>query len=107
MTEINTKGSFLIIVGFAILFLGWLSLITGLIGVVIAEDINIFVQVEDMIFVLKEISASSIQLQMVFRIILGFIFIFIGNSFLVEGFQRHRGIEQVCHPRIQDIQRRL
>ena len=107
MTEINTKGSFLIIVGFAILFLGWLSLITGLIGVVIAEDINIFVQVEDMVFVLKEISASSIQLQMVFRIILGFIFIFIGNSFLVEGFQRHRGIEFVCHPRIQDIQRRL
>jgi len=107
MTDINTKGSILIIVGFLILFLGWLSLITGLIGIVVAEDVNIFVQVEDMVFVLKEISAGSIQLQMFIRILFGFIFIFIGNSFMVEGFQKHRGIEQVCHPRLQDFNRRF
>jgi len=64
MTDINTKGSILIIVGFLILFLGWLSLITGIIGIAVAEDINIFVEIEDMIFVLKQISAGSIQLQM-------------------------------------------
>lgn len=105
MTDVNTKGSILIIVGFLILFLGWLSLITGIIGVAVAEDVKIFVEVEDMILVLKEISAGSIQLQMFIRILFGFIFIFIGNSFMVEGFQKHRGIEQVCHPRIQDFNR--
>jgi hypothetical protein len=105
LTDINSKGTVLIIVGFIILFLGWLSLITGIIGVAVAEDIKIFVEVEDMIFVLKEISAGSIQLQMFIRILFGFIFIFIGNSFMVQGFQRHRGIEQICHPRIQDFNR--
>jgi len=105
MTDINSKGTVLIIVGFLILFLGWLSLITGIIGVAVAEDINIFVEVEDMIFVIKQISAGSIQLQMLIRILFGFILIFIGNSFMVAGFEKHRGIEQVCHPRLQDFNR--
>jgi len=105
MTDINTKGSILIIVGFIILFLGWLSLITGIIGVAVAEDINIFVEVEDMIFVLQQISAGSVQLQMFIRILFGLIFIFIGNSFMVAGFEKHRGIEQICHPRLQDFNR--
>ena len=58
MTDINSKGTVLIIVGFLILFLGWLSLITGIIGLAVAEDINIFVEVEDMIFVVKQITAG-------------------------------------------------
>ncbi len=105
---VDTRGFFLIALGFFILFLGWLSLIPGIIGLFIAQDFSFLIQVEDMVFVERTVSASSIVFSMIIRIILGFFFIVIGNSFLVEGFQKHRGIEHICHPRFQDLtQRRI
>jgi len=96
----KTDKKLLTIFGFALLFIGWISVFTGFAGVILAEDFQFFIQVEDFIFVEQIIPAEHIIFIMILRMLIGFLFIFIGNSFILSG-----GLVQdrLCHPNIKDV----
>ena len=88
-----------VFVGFLILVIGWFAIFTGVIGIAVAEDIRFFIEVENMVFVEDAITAEEIIVHMFIRIILGFLLVLIGNSFLGRGVDD----PSICHPRFGDL----
>lgn len=91
---------FWIFFGFFIMFLGFLSIITGIIQMATAEDIVFLIQIEEMLFVQDTITKESIVFMGLFRFLIGIFFVVIGNSFLLRGDMLH---ERFCHPRMGDF----
>lgn len=93
---------FWLLFGFFIIFIGFLSIFTGVAQIVSATDVFFVVQIEDMIFLDQIVSKESVVLSGVIRVMIGFLFIVIGNSFAFRG----GFVSSVCHPRMSDIIRR-
>ena len=99
----TTSGTmvFWLLFGFFLIFLGFLSIFTGFAQILSAEDVFFLVQIEDMIFA-ESVSKDAIMLSGVLRIMIGFVFIIIGNSFAFRG-----GFISSCvHPRMSDFTNR-
>lgn len=99
MADKNTDR-ILLVAGLVLLFIGWLSIFTGFAGYILAEDFEFFIEIEDMLLLKQVITEESIQFQMAIRIIFGFLFVFLGNQFLLSsGMVRQR----FCRPCINDV----
>jgi len=90
---------FWLLFGFFLVFLGFLSFITGFLQILTAQDITFLIQIEDMLFVQETLTKESMIFSGLIRLILGFFFVLIGNSFMRRG-GLHEGI---CHPRMGDF----
>lgn len=89
---------FWLLFGFFLVFIGFLSIFTGLAQIISADDVFFIVQIEDVLF-LDSVSAESVVFSGLLRIFLGFLFIIIGNSFAFRG-----GFASCyCHPRMSDL----
>jgi len=100
----HIKNTPLVIVGMLLLIIGWFSIFSGFFGLGRgAEDtIVITFQLESMLVDKTFVPASHFIFHMVLRIILGFLFVFIGNAFLVRGlYTRHAWM----HPEFNDLRR--
>jgi len=95
--------TFWLVFGFFLVFLGFLSIFTGIAQIVTAQDITFLVQIEDMFFVQETLTESTMIFSGLIRIILGFFFVVIGNSFFLRGGMHHK----ICHPRMGDIHSRF
>jgi len=95
--------TFWLLFGFFLVFLGFLSIFTGIAQIVTAQDITFLIQIEDMFFVQETLTESSMIFSGLIRLILGFFFVVIGNSFMLRGGMHHH----VCHPRMGDIHNRF
>lgn len=99
MVDKNTNR-ILLIAGLVLLFIGWLSVFTGFAGFILAEDFEFFIEIEDMLLLKQVITEESIQFQMGIRIIFGFLFIFLGNQFLLSS---NLVRERFCRPCMNDV----
>lgn len=94
----------LTLIGILLLIVGWFSVFSGIFGALKAEDTVILsLRLESLILDTTFVSEGQILFHMATRIILGFIVIFIGNSFLVRGL--HECHEGICHPRFGSFRR--
>ena len=96
----KNKEHLLLVVGFVLLFIGWLSVFTGFAGFILAEDFEFFIEIEDMLLLKQVITEESIQFQMGIRIIFGFLFVFLGNQFLLSSNMVR---ESICKPCMNDV----
>lgn len=91
--------TFWLLFGFFLVFIGFLSIFTGIIQVISAEDVNFLVQVEEMLFIQSTQTANSMILFGVLRFFIGILFVIIGNSFMLRA-----GVDdRICHPRMGDF----
>jgi len=94
-----------LLVGIFILIVGWFAVFSGFFGLGRGADDTLIISVnlETMFVGTTFVPESAFVWQMVLRIIIGFLFVLIGNSFLVRGLHNcHNGI---CHPRFGDFRR--
>lgn len=97
----NSTMIFWLLFGFFLIFIGFLSIFTGFVQIISADDVFFLVQIEDMFFA-ESVSKDAIVLSAVLRIMIGFLFIVLGNSFIFRG-----GFVSFCaHPRMSDFTNR-
>lgn len=100
---INTTGSMIawLLFGFFLIFIGFLSIVTGFAQIISSDDVFFIVQIEDVIY-FDSVSRTSIIISGLLRVVIGLFFIVIGNSFM------HRaGLHSmICHPRMSDFTER-
>jgi len=89
---------FWLLFGFFLVFIGFLSIFTGVAQILSAQDVFFLVQIEEMLFT-DSISKESIMFNGLLRIFIGFLFIIIGNSFAFRG----GFVSVACHPRMSDF----
>ncbi len=89
---------FWLLFGFFLVFIGFLSIFTGVAQILSAEDVFFIVQIEDML-IADSVSKESIMFGGLLRIFIGFLFIVIGNSFAFRG----GFASMACHPRMSDF----
>jgi uncharacterized membrane protein len=98
----NNKEYPFVFVGLLILFVGWFSIFTGFAGIILAEDFEFFIEVEDFILIKQVIPAEHIIFHMAVRIAIGFLLVFIGNSFLLASKSVN---ERYCRPCFDDVRK--
>ncbi len=94
-------------IGILILIIGWFSIFSGIFALGRGFDDTLIISINlETMFVDTAVSTSEqFVWYMGLRIILGFLLVFIGNSFLVRGL--HYCHDGICHPRLGDFSRRL
>lgn len=92
-------------VGILILIIGWFSIFSGIfaLGRGFDDTLVISINLETMFVDTSIATAEQFVWYMALRIILGFLLVFIGNSFLVRGL--HYCHDGICHPRLGDFRR--
>ena len=83
--------------GVLVLFLGWYNFFTGIFALVLGSPpLTVIVDLENMTTQIVDQTTSFYTL-MILRVILGFIFIVLGNEFLHYGLNKHK-VAMYCRP---------
>ena len=92
-------------VGLLILVIGWFAIFSAIFALGRGADDTLLISInlETMFVDASVFTAEQFVWQMALRIILGFLLVFIGNSFLVRGL--HYCHDGICHPRLGDFRR--
>lgn len=94
----SDKNNIFIIFGIVLIFLGWFNIISGSVGFVLAQDVLVLTfGLESMTFEQFVVTDTSTQISMLIRVGIGFLFLFVGNSFV---FSATSG--RFLHPRMED-----
>lgn len=101
MVHNNNRDKYpFLFVGIFILIVGWFSVFSGFAQIILAEEFEFFIQVEDLIFVQQIVPASDFVILGIVRMIIGFLLIFIGNSFLLASRAVNKSM---CRPCFDDM----
>lgn len=92
-------------VGFLILIIGWFAIFSAIfaLGRGFDDKLIISINLETMFVDTSIATAEQFIYFMAIRLILGFLLVIIGNSFLVRGL--HHCHDGICHPRLGDFRR--
>ena len=92
-------------IGFLLVVIGWFAIFSGFYGLGKGSEdmVIIFFKLESMVVSSSYVSESGFAMLMVTRIVIGFLIVIAGNSFMMRGLHHHH--HEVLHPRIGDFRR--